>query len=322
MLTVYPLALSPSLSLMSSVGLTPPLDIWAGKSRNAKAQARHRAKRKAYIEQLEQTVSKLQTALALSTEDVSNLPTTQVKLRELKEENESLRAELRKLQLQQAANFSISSVMTPQNAMPSEEQRRPPKRRRVSSSGENELRYTYLDSVGPGIEPATHKLVPSSNHLIPPSPSVQSRGYHLQGPGGMTIPETSQSTPLLRDEQSPWTSYIPTPPQADSPPSWGHARNRSTSSISSASSEAAPTPYLIPNHFHESPYLRNCDISPPIQMNAIGKQEKDEMLSYYDSNSGASAKRTQVNTHAPLSISTNGPWSDLQIWPYSTVRAF
>jgi hypothetical protein len=33
------------------------------RSRNAKAQARHRAKRKAYIEQLESTVTKLQTRL-------------------------------------------------------------------------------------------------------------------------------------------------------------------------------------------------------------------------------------------------------------------
>lgn len=36
------------------------------RSRNAKAQARHRAKRKAYIEQLESTVTKLQTALSRS----------------------------------------------------------------------------------------------------------------------------------------------------------------------------------------------------------------------------------------------------------------
>lgn len=57
MLTVYPLSLSPSLSPMSSAGLTSPLDIWAGKSRNAKAQARHRAKRKAYIEQVCHTLS-------------------------------------------------------------------------------------------------------------------------------------------------------------------------------------------------------------------------------------------------------------------------
>jgi hypothetical protein len=36
------------------------------RSRNAKAQARHRAKRKAYIEQLESTVTKLQTSLGKS----------------------------------------------------------------------------------------------------------------------------------------------------------------------------------------------------------------------------------------------------------------
>jgi Basic region leucine zipper len=36
------------------------------RSRNAKAQARHRAKRKAYIEQLESTVTKLQTTLGKS----------------------------------------------------------------------------------------------------------------------------------------------------------------------------------------------------------------------------------------------------------------
>lgn len=49
---------------------------------------------------------------------------------------------------------------------------------------------------------------------------------------------------------------------------------------------------------------------------------QDEMFSYYDSNSVASAKRTQANVHTPLNISPNGPWSDIQIWPYSTVRAF
>ena len=43
--------------LMSAVAVTPSGDSpssepWAGKSRNAKAQARHRAKRKAYIEQV------------------------------------------------------------------------------------------------------------------------------------------------------------------------------------------------------------------------------------------------------------------------------
>ncbi|KAF5350492.1 hypothetical protein D9756_008594 [Leucocoprinus leucothites] len=56
------------------------------RSRNAKAQARHRAKRKAYIEQLEQTVTKLQTALGYTPEQVSALPPPLVKIRELEQE--------------------------------------------------------------------------------------------------------------------------------------------------------------------------------------------------------------------------------------------
>ncbi|KAI0048671.1 hypothetical protein FA95DRAFT_1456737, partial [Auriscalpium vulgare] len=72
------------------------------RSRNAKAQARHRAKRKAYIEQLEQTVTKLQTALALSPDQVAALPPPTLRIRQLEQENarllrenEDLRRQLR-----------------------------------------------------------------------------------------------------------------------------------------------------------------------------------------------------------------------------------
>ncbi|KAJ6625086.1 hypothetical protein B0H10DRAFT_1783655 [Mycena sp. CBHHK59/15] len=60
------------------------------RSRNAKAQARHRAKRKAYIEQLEQTVTKLQTALGFSPDQVAALPPPQAKILELEQENARL----------------------------------------------------------------------------------------------------------------------------------------------------------------------------------------------------------------------------------------
>ncbi|KAJ7928241.1 hypothetical protein B0H13DRAFT_1516825, partial [Mycena leptocephala] len=77
-------------------------------SRNAKAQARHRAKRKAYIEearlsfflvvsrltrvpQLEETVTKLQTTLGqLTFEQAAVLPPPLAKIRELKAENARL----------------------------------------------------------------------------------------------------------------------------------------------------------------------------------------------------------------------------------------
>ncbi|KAG1791979.1 uncharacterized protein HD556DRAFT_1239953 [Suillus plorans] len=63
------------------------------RSRNAKAQARHRAKRKAYIEQLEQTVTKLQTALGFTPDQVAALPPPLVKIRELEQENTRLQKE-------------------------------------------------------------------------------------------------------------------------------------------------------------------------------------------------------------------------------------
>ncbi|KAI0316881.1 hypothetical protein OF83DRAFT_1031509, partial [Amylostereum chailletii] len=64
------------------------------RSRNAKAQARHRAKRKAYIEQLEQTVTKLQTALALTPDQVTALPPPSARIRQLEQENTRLQREL------------------------------------------------------------------------------------------------------------------------------------------------------------------------------------------------------------------------------------
>ncbi|EIW79782.1 hypothetical protein CONPUDRAFT_144937 [Coniophora puteana RWD-64-598 SS2] len=63
------------------------------RSRNARAQARHRAKRKAYIEQLEETVTKLQTAFGLNPDQVAALPPPFVKIRELQQENERLQKE-------------------------------------------------------------------------------------------------------------------------------------------------------------------------------------------------------------------------------------
>ncbi|KAH9846072.1 hypothetical protein C2E23DRAFT_693061, partial [Lenzites betulinus] len=67
------------------------------RSRNAKAQARHRAKRKAYIEQLEQTVTKLQSVLALSPDQVAAIPPPLVRIRELEQDNEMLQREVQEL---------------------------------------------------------------------------------------------------------------------------------------------------------------------------------------------------------------------------------
>jgi hypothetical protein len=70
------------------------------RSRNAKAQARHRAKRKAYIEQLEQTVIRLQNALASSPDQIASLPPPLTRMRELEQENLQLNREVEELRRQ------------------------------------------------------------------------------------------------------------------------------------------------------------------------------------------------------------------------------
>ncbi|KAI0293652.1 hypothetical protein B0F90DRAFT_1642576 [Multifurca ochricompacta] len=82
------------------------------RSRNAKAQARHRAKRKAYIEQLEQTVTKLQTALALSPEQVAALPPPTLRIRQLEQENAKLLRENDELRRQLHMQTRRPSLMT------------------------------------------------------------------------------------------------------------------------------------------------------------------------------------------------------------------
>ncbi|KAJ7906969.1 hypothetical protein B0H13DRAFT_1468392, partial [Mycena leptocephala] len=64
------------------------------RSRNAKAQARHRAKRKACTEEAQETVTKLQTALGQFTfEQAAVLPPPLAKIRELEAENARLMRE-------------------------------------------------------------------------------------------------------------------------------------------------------------------------------------------------------------------------------------
>ncbi|KAF8337039.1 uncharacterized protein EI90DRAFT_3044663 [Cantharellus anzutake] len=62
------------------------------KSRNARAQARHRAKRKAYIEQLEESVTMLQSTLAAQECSAAGLST--YRMVELEKENAALRQEI------------------------------------------------------------------------------------------------------------------------------------------------------------------------------------------------------------------------------------
>ncbi|TFK52843.1 hypothetical protein OE88DRAFT_1627342 [Heliocybe sulcata] len=133
------------------------------RSRNAKAQARHRAKRKAYIEQLEQTVVKLQTIMNLSPEQVAALPPPSVRIRELEQENQRLHHELDRLRRQlehktlQVQQFAVDRRI----AFPAvdRDESRDYKRRRMSGEGAylvsdpDPLSMHYVDGADSIVEP-------------------------------------------------------------------------------------------------------------------------------------------------------------------------
>ncbi|KAI0357639.1 hypothetical protein OH77DRAFT_1494573 [Trametes cingulata] len=107
------------------------------RSRNAKAQARHRAKRKAYIEQLEQTVTKLQSVLALTPDQVAAIPPPLIRIRELEQENEMLHREVQELRRQlEMKSAQLRPEMRRESFPAMEDHRadREPKRRRTSDA--------------------------------------------------------------------------------------------------------------------------------------------------------------------------------------------
>ncbi|KZT26082.1 hypothetical protein NEOLEDRAFT_1177890 [Neolentinus lepideus HHB14362 ss-1] len=151
------------------------------RSRNAKAQARHRAKRKAYIEQLEQTVVKLQTIMNLSPEQVAALPPPSVRIRELEQENQRLHHELDRVRRQlehktlQLQQFAMDRRIAFPNVVDRDDSR-DYKRRRMSGEG------AYLsptESPRPVHEsasrPSLHLPLPVSHPNAAPSPHASSQ---------------------------------------------------------------------------------------------------------------------------------------------------
>ncbi|RDX52796.1 hypothetical protein OH76DRAFT_1416481 [Lentinus brumalis] len=83
------------------------------------AQARHRAKRKAYLAQLEHSVESLQSTLGIIPGREYETPPLVVKVRKLERENEALRRELYDLRRRNQANgHAPSGGYTPDNSTP------------------------------------------------------------------------------------------------------------------------------------------------------------------------------------------------------------
>ncbi|KAF8513204.1 hypothetical protein JB92DRAFT_2830458 [Gautieria morchelliformis] len=316
-----------SCVVTSPMGESPPSELWAGKSRNAKAQARHRAKRKAYIEQLEQTVSKLQTALALSPEEVSNLPSTQAKLRELKEENDSLRAELRKFQNQPPASGYLVPVQVHSPPLSDEFPRRS-KRRKMSPAraADLELRNAYLAihssllqaSADPSVDAmsTSHGNYASSRSLVSASVSLDRTMYPLQHTNSMAPKHSSIEPPVLR-EAAPfsWTPFThqPNPTHQVAP-------------APCSSSDSGP-PYMASTQSHNPVQMALTPISSsyksPLANNHITRPEPTSKA-YYNHSSEESTAVYGIPSEIPMNAcSSQDPgstWPDAPSWSYSFVR--
>ncbi|KAL1714335.1 hypothetical protein EV715DRAFT_209777 [Schizophyllum commune] len=208
------------------------------RSRNAKAQARHRAKRKAYIEQLEQTVAKLQLALGLPSEQLSVLPPPSIRIRELEQENARLEQENEELRQALAGkNGNSADEMPSRSGLTGFASTRDSRRRR----GEDYL-VPSIDLGGP-----LDRMTPPS--LSIPSSGTLSQQYspHPLSTHASSASSSGYSLSSVSQNPSPFHHTMPpTPSSGSSSPSF------------SASSSMVPTrsPILAhpPSGFSSSHY--------------------------------------------------------------------
>ncbi|ESK91195.1 hypothetical protein Moror_2915 [Moniliophthora roreri MCA 2997] len=174
----------------------PPADK-PERSRNAKAQARHRAKRKAYIEQLEQTVTKLQTALGFTPEQVAALPPPLARIQELEKENARLQEEndkLRRLLGDQSNGITVPPVRRSNSAAyggPCERNDYNGKRRRLSEEDLHSHSNVYM----PGPSPSDPHHQHHPHQLPPPLTIPQPASHHSHHPHYTTTPTPSSAAP-------------------------------------------------------------------------------------------------------------------------------
>ena len=189
------------------------------RSRNAKAQARHRAKRKAYIEQLEQTVTKLQTALGYTPEELETLPPPLVKIRELEQENARLEKENEDLRRMVAdSGRTLPPEMTRRPALSPFQDTRPCdhnfKRRKMLGGMEGPYMHSsdnaHSEHTRP--PPLTIPQQPVSHHYsyIPTNTTNSSAHNTIQPGGGSSM--FNLHAPAFQMPNTPSSSATSSPP--------------------------------------------------------------------------------------------------------------
>ncbi|KAJ7291443.1 hypothetical protein C8J57DRAFT_1272990 [Mycena rebaudengoi] len=249
------------------------------RSRNAKAQARHRAKRKAYIEQLEQTVTKLQTALGFTPEQVAALPPPLAKIRELEQENARLLKENDDLHrmLTESGSRPLPLDLSRRNSLTSFNEGRACdrdyKRRKMDSiddvyiSPSGSSHNDALSRPPPLTIPQSQSSLPHHyNNNVSAHPSSTHASASHTGPSSMfglngppfQIPNTpsgsssTSSPPFSPAQMHPGTSTSPIshrPPLSNHPHLSGYSQSGSQYSVSAVKAEDEN---YQSNHHHQS----------------------------------------------------------------------
>ncbi|TFK68162.1 hypothetical protein BDN72DRAFT_871065 [Pluteus cervinus] len=272
------------------------------RSRNAKAQARHRAKRKAYIEQLEQTVTKLQTALGFSPEQVAALPPPLVKIRELEQENLRLQKENEDLRRMLSDNGGrLSLDLSRRNSLASFHDSRnicdrDYKRRKMSGNVDE----VYM-----------HTTDTSHDSLARPPPLTIPQPLHQYGNG---VPHgshhhNSQSNNSLFTLHGPGFQMPNTPSGSSatsSPPFSATSMQHTTSHSSVNHRQNVSSHHVIPNYAQQTNHYGSVKV----------EDENYVPSNHHNSHTNHSA------THYPTLPSYGTTTTDnLETWHYSSERA-
>ncbi|KAI0795699.1 hypothetical protein C8Q75DRAFT_463531 [Abortiporus biennis] len=259
------------------------------------AQARHRAKRKAYIEQLEQTVTKLQTVLALSPDQVAAIPPPLMRIRELEQENNELQRE----------NEYLRRELESRNA-----QLRPDIGRRGTLSSLNDdrrndrdiKRRRTLDQQGDSIYMnSSNAHSPHISSPAPPPLTIPSLNQpYSSSNSSLSHRSSSSSSSLMPSYGLP---YIPGTPSASS----------STSSPSTQSFSQPTDPYPSSHQRHSSSSSSNHTVLPPFSQTIgqydVVKIEEDSLYAQQQQqqHNGIHHTSTYANTLPPFHAN-HQPW--------------
>ncbi|KAF7293046.1 BZIP domain-containing protein [Mycena indigotica] len=204
------------------------------RSRNAKAQARHRAKRKAYIEQLEQTVTKLQTALGFTPEQVTSLPPPLVKIRELEQENARLTKENDELH-RLLADAGINPVTGARSlSLDSMGRRGSPLGANYGDphrSVERDFKRRKMDGMDDYLPPSSHH---HSDLTRPPPLTIPQSGHG--GPHHYSATQHTSSS----NSSTPGSLFLPPPNAPPIGPPFGQIPNTPSGSSSTSSPPFSP----------------------------------------------------------------------------------